>query len=133
MGLLGAGLALVGAGLVVCGRDGGVALAAGAVAAPAGEATGSGVVVSTTSLGDGRVVVCLVDAARQRLAVYVADTKRNRLKLVAVRDTSADWTLTDFNNDPPLPKDIQNRVEKWKETNPPAADVEGDKQPEGSP
>jgi hypothetical protein len=48
--------------------------------------------------------------------VYVADAKRSRLKLLAVRDIAADWALTDYNNDPPLPKDVRTRVEKWMET-----------------
>ena len=58
-------------------------------------------------------MICIVDAARQRLVVYLADAKRSRLKLLAVRDVSADWALTDYNNDPPLPKDVRARVEKW--------------------
>lgn len=132
LGMLGAGLALAGAGLLVSGRDGAMAFAANAIGGP-GEAAASGMVLSSTPLGENRVLICLVDTARQRLAVYTADAKRNRLKLLAVRDLSADWTLTDYNNDPPLPKEIQTRVEKWKETSQPAADPESGKQPEGTP
>ena len=69
------------------------------------------VVVAVTPMGDGSVLVCLVDRTKDRLAVYVADARRSRLKLLAVRDISADWALTDYNNDPPLPKDIRARVE----------------------
>ena len=69
------------------------------------------VVVAVTPMGDGSVLVCLVDRTKERLAVYVADARRSRLKLLAVRDISADWALTDYNNDPPLPKDIRARVE----------------------
>lgn len=81
----------------------------------AGQASGQGLVVSATPLGDNEVVICLVDTSRERMAVYVADGRRGRLKLLAVRDLSADWALTDYNNDPPLPKDIRTRVEKAAE------------------
>ena len=61
----------------------------------------------------------------------MADTRRSRLKLLAVRDISADWALSDYNNDPPLPKDVRARVEALKGTGRPAADAEEDKQPVG--
>jgi len=83
-----------------------------------------GLIVSTSPLGDSEVVICLVDKAQQRLAVYVADAKRSRLKLIAVRDIAADWALTDYNNDPPLPKDIRARVEKWQESARPTTGAE---------
>jgi len=84
-----------------------------------------GVVVSTTALGDNEAMICLLDTAQQRLAVYVADARRSRLRLLAVRDVSADMMLTDFNNDPPLPKDIRARVEKAPESARPAPGAEG--------
>ena len=58
--------------------------------------------------------------SRERMAVYVADGRRSRLKLLAVRDLSADWALTDYNNDPPLPKDVRARAEKTAESAAPA-------------
>ncbi len=79
--------------------------------AQAPGASAPGVLISSTPLGDGSVVVCLLDTVRQRLAVYQVEGKRGRLKLLAVRDISADWRLSDYNNDPPLPKDIRRRVE----------------------
>ncbi|MBM4017067.1 MAG: hypothetical protein FJ288_01860 [Planctomycetes bacterium] len=100
--------ALAGAGLVAAGRWD----AAAAAEARAGAAGGQGVVVSATPLGDNEVVICLVDTSRERLAVYVADARRSRLRLLAVRDLSADWALSDYNNDPPLPKDIRARAER---------------------
>jgi len=114
--MLGGGLALAGIGLVVSGRADSAVFAAGSV----GPADSPTVVVSVTALSGNEVVICLVDTARQRLAVYLADGKRSRLKLLAVRDIEADWALTDYNNDPPLPKDVRARVEKWKETAGPA-------------
>lgn len=118
--MLGGGLAVAGIGLAVSGRADSVAFAAGAV----GGADSPTVVVSVTALADNEVAICLVDTARQRLAVYLADGKRSRLKLLAVRDIEADWALTDYNNDPPLPKDVRARVEKWKETARPAGAAE---------
>jgi hypothetical protein len=70
------------------------------------------VVVSTAALPDGGVLVTVLDVSQQRLAMYQADVKRGRLKLLAVRDISADMALTDYNNDPPLPRDIRAQVEK---------------------
>jgi hypothetical protein len=98
----------------------------------AGQVTGQGVVVSATQLSDNEVVICLVDTSRERMAVYVADGRRGRLKLVAVRDISADWALTDYNNEAPLPKDIRARVEKAAESASPAKGAQ-DRKPEVSP
>jgi hypothetical protein len=98
----------------------------------AGQVTGQGLVVSATPLGDNEVVICLVDTSRDRMAVYLADGRRSRLKLLAVRDISADWALADYNNDPPLPKDIRARVEKAAEAALPAKGAQ-DRKPESSP
>jgi len=112
LGMLGAGMALLGIGLVVSGPSDSLALAAGVMGAmPSGDARAN-VVVSATPLGEREVVICLVDTVRQRLVVYLADGRRSRLKLLAARDISADWELSDWNNDPPLPSDIRARVGK---------------------
>jgi len=92
----------------------------------------SGVIISTASLGDGGAMVTLVDVARQRMVMYVADAKRSRLKLLAARDISADWALVDFNNDPPLPKDIRARTEKTSETPRPPAAPAAEEKPGGA-
>jgi hypothetical protein len=112
---VGVGLSLVGLGLAVSGRSDGVAWAEAAREQAAAQAGAPGALVSTTALSDSEVMICVVDTARQRLAVYVADAKKSRLRLLAVRDISADWALTDWNNDPPLPKDVRARVEKGAE------------------
>ncbi len=105
-------VATLGVGLVFGDRpDAAVWAAAVAEGAEAGE-----VLLSATPLGEDRVVVCLVHTGRNRLMVYQADAKRSRLRLLAVRDISADWFLDDYNNDAPLPRDIRQRVEKWKES-----------------
>lgn len=111
LGLVGAGLVLVGAGLVLSGRGASSPFDAAALGAMAGGGA-SGVLVSATPLGDNEVVICLVDTERQRLVVYLADGKRSRMRLLAARDIAADWSLTDYNNDPPLPKDVRARAEK---------------------
>jgi hypothetical protein len=121
-------VALVGAGLMFSGRADPAAFAE----VRAGQVTGQGLVVSATPLGDNEVVICLVDTSRERMAVYLADGRRSRLKLLAVRDISADWALTDYNNDPPLPKDIRARVEKAAEAALPAKGAP-DRKPESSP
>jgi len=108
---LGVGLALLGVGIAVGSRGNTAVWAALTEPPPPGET-----LLSATPLGGDRIVVCLLDTRRDRLMVYLADGKRSRLKLLAVRDISADWALSDYNNDPPLPKDIRQRVEKWKET-----------------
>jgi len=130
--MLGAGAALLGIGWAVWGRSDSPAFAAGAiVGVPSGDEAAN-VVVSTTALGEREVVICLADMARQRLAVYLADGRRSRLKLLAVRDISADWELTDWNNDPPLPSEIRARLKKPN----PAAGAAGakiDTKPEDKP
>ena len=103
---------LLGLGLVLGDRPDAAAWAARLAE---GGAAGD-VLLSATPLGDDRVVVCLLNTSRDRLMVYLADGKRSRLRLLAVRDISADWALSDYNNDAPLPRDIRQRVEKWKES-----------------
>ena len=121
-------MAIAGAGLIVSGRADPAAFAE----VRAGQVTGRGLVVSATPLGDNEVVICLVDTSRERMAVYLADGRRSRLKLLAVRDISADWALTDYNNDPPLPKDIRARAEKAVESASPAKGAQ-ERKPEVSP
>jgi len=132
-GLLGMGLALVGVGLMGSRGAGSAAFAEMGGGGIAPSSSSRDVVVSTAALSDGSVLVCLVDTSRQRLVVYLADVKRSRLKLLAVRDMEADWALTDYNNDPPLPKDVRARVEKWAESVRPATSAESEKSPEGRP
>jgi hypothetical protein len=121
-------VAIAGAGLIVPGRG-----ARGDLpGARPGQVTGQGLVVSATPLGDNEVMICLVDTSRERMAVYLADGRRSRLKLLAVRDISADWALTDYNNDPPLPKDIRARAEKAVESASPTKGAQ-ERKPEVSP
>ncbi len=105
---LGAAAGLIALGMVLAPRS------EDAVWAAAPPASSEGVLLSATPLGGDRALVCLVDTGRQRLLVYLADGGRNRLRLLAVRDISADWNLTDYNNDRPYPKDIRQSVEKWR-------------------
>ena len=125
MGVFGVGLACLGVGLTASSDSGSAARAQPATArrgepgttwaAALAPAAGPNVIVSATPMGDSSVVICVVDTAKERLAVYVADARRSRLKLLAVRDISADWALTDYNNDPPLPKDVRARIESLTE------------------
>jgi hypothetical protein len=87
------------------------ALAGAPVAEPGVRRAAPDVVVSSTAMPDGEVVITVLDAASQRLVVYAADSKRSRLKLLAVRDISADMLLTDYNNDKPLPREIRAILE----------------------
>ncbi len=116
---LGTAVVLLGLGIAVGSREHAAVWAARTEAPAPGET-----LLSATTMGGDRVLVCLLDTGRDRLMVYLADGKRSRLKLLAVRDISADWALSDYNNDPPLPRDIRQRVEKWKETADDAADRE---------
>ena len=124
LGLTGA---LVGAGLALSALAGSPAAVEPFVRPAPGN-----VVVSTTALADGGVMVTVLDVAQQRLAMYQADVRRGRLKLLAVRDISADMALMDYNNDPPLPRDIRARVEKGADAlkPPPAPDA---KEPSAAP
>ena len=123
MGSLVVALALCGAGIALSGQGG--------PPAPA-DTAGRSLLQSATPLGDGEVIITLVDTSQQRLAVYMVDAKRGRLRLLAVRDIAADWALTDYNNDPPLPKDVRARLEKQLETGRSAAPAEGLK-PQANP
>ena len=115
MGVLGVGLACLGVGLSVSSDVGSSARAQTTLPVALASAASENVIVSAAPMGDSSVVICVVDTAKERLAVYVADARRSRLKLLAVRDISADWALTDYNNDPPLPKDVRARLESVTE------------------
>lgn len=125
------GLALLGMGLAQSGRTGAVALGEVPFAPGPGQPMPN-ITVSATALGDNEAVICLVDRLRDRLLVYLADAKRSRLKLLAARDISADWLLADWNNDPPLPKEIRAMAEKATEPAKPAGATSNPK-PETSP
>ena len=73
------------------------------------------IVIYMSPLDGRRSAICLVDAERNRLAIYQMDFGRQRLKLVAVRDFTADLGLDDYNNEAPLPKDIRAWLEGKKE------------------
>jgi len=122
--VLGAGLGALGLGLAV-GRP----ADSFAWAAVPAEGEAPHVAISATPVGDDKVVVCLVDTVRDQLMVYLADGKRTRLKLLAVRDISADWALSDYNNDPPLPKDIRQRVEAFRGSAEPPEEISAPKPP----
>jgi len=130
LALAGFGLAVAAVSLWVADRSGGTAWAQDLGMPAAGT---PGVVVSATPFGDSEVMICVFDGVRQRLAVYVADARRTRLKLLAVRDVSADWALTDYNNDAPLPKDVRARVEQWKESGGNKTVEERTQEPEPAP
>jgi hypothetical protein len=115
VGLSAVGLIGLGVGLMASSDSGSAARAQTAGLVALAPASGPNVIVSATPMGDSSVVICVVDTAKERLAVYVADARRSRLKLLAVRDISADWALTDYNNDPPLPKDVRARIESLTE------------------
>jgi hypothetical protein len=125
--MLGAGLGALGVGLAVSGRSGDEAWAASAAQEALSAPGNAGALVSTSVLSDSEVVICIVVPQRHRLAVYVADAKKGRLRMLAVRDISADWTLADWNNDPPLPKDVRARVDKLLESGKPDPGAGGDK------
>jgi hypothetical protein len=130
-GLVGGALVLLGAGVAFWIGLGSAPQAVAAVASSPGIGPAGSVVVSATSMPDNRVVICLLDASRDRLLIYLADASRSRLRLLAVRDISADWALSDYNNDAPLPKDIRARVEKGGAVD--AGPGAGAKSPESAP
>lgn len=112
VGLAGAALALAVVGFATHARP-----ESSLYAAAMSRANGSSeVVVTATPIGDGKVVVCLLDTRRERLALYEAG--RRRMRLLAVRDVSADLMLSDYNNEPPLPEDIRQRVRQGAEIEP---------------
>jgi parvulin-like peptidyl-prolyl isomerase len=106
LGAMGLAAGLVGAGLALTARAG------APMGMPSARPAANGVIVSSTALGDSEISITILDVAQQRIAVYLADAKRSRLKLLAVRDISADMALTDYNNEGLLPKDIRARLEK---------------------
>jgi hypothetical protein len=125
--VLGVGLGALGVGLATSARSGGEAWAAAAAHEALGAPGNAGALVSTAVLSDSEVVICIADPQRHRLAVYVADAKKSRLRMLAVRDIAADWALTDWNNDPPLPKDVRARVDKFLESGKADPGTGGDK------
>jgi hypothetical protein len=77
-----------------------------------GAATGSRFTMTTGPLGgsSNASVVYIVDSQTMRLLAYSIDPGTKMLKLMAVRDISADARMTYYNNDKPLPEDVRSRV-----------------------
>jgi hypothetical protein len=130
--LLAAGLGLA-AGLTVAGLTLSASAGSPAPAEAAVRRAASDCVVSSTAMPDGEVAITLLDLASQRLVVYVADAKRSRLKLLAVRDISSDMLLTDYNNDKPLPREIKALLENKGAESPKSAPVPDGRLPAAVP
>ena len=81
--------------------------ATGAVAA-----SGSELIVVPTALGENGQMLTVVDPRRQVMAVYHIDLKTGKIALKSVRKIQWDLQITDFNNENPLPQEIQSRLEQ---------------------
>ncbi|MGN6369570.1 MAG: hypothetical protein ACTHN5_15030 [Phycisphaerae bacterium] len=86
--------------------------AAFAQASPgAGQPLGArGIYMMPAQLGNNAWGVYLMDVDSQTISVYRALPETNRFRLMAVRSFKNDRFLENFNNEAPLPKDVEKMV-----------------------
>jgi hypothetical protein len=79
---------------------------------PPHAAAGTELIVVPMSLGDRGQMLTVVDPRQRVLSVYHIDAATGKIALKSVRKIEWDLQITDFNNDKPLPKEIQSSLEQ---------------------
>lgn len=67
--------------------------------------TGSWIV--TSAVGENRQQIVIADPIQQSLAVYHVDLSTGRIALKSVRHVRFDLLMTEFNTDPPSPRELE--------------------------
>jgi hypothetical protein len=77
---------------------------------------GSELIVVPTMLPDGKTqILTVVDPRQQAMSVYRIDLSSGKIALQSVRNIHWDLQITYFNNEPPLPRDIQSSLEQLQQ------------------
>lgn len=63
--------------------------------------------IVTSSVGDNRQQIVIADPIQQSLAVYHVDLSTGRIALKSVRHVRFDLLMTEFNTDPPSPRELE--------------------------
>jgi hypothetical protein len=105
----------------------GLVMAAAAMAEPRGEfvpqrgmqatsapsaTAGTELIVTPTTLGDKVQMLTVVDPRQRVLCVYHIDMATGKIALKSVRNIQWDLQINDFNNQDPLPQQIQSQLER---------------------
>jgi len=63
--------------------------------------------IVTSAVGDNRQQIVIADPIQQSLAVYHVDLSTGRIALKSVRHVRFDLLMTEFNTDPPSPRELE--------------------------
>jgi len=81
---------------------------------PAGVVHGAGgeLIVVPFGLPEKGLMLSVIDPHRRVMSVYHLDPGTGKIALKSVRDFHWDLQMTDFNNEAPLPQEIQSLLEQ---------------------
>jgi hypothetical protein len=79
--------------------------------APATTASGADLIVLSAMLGEKGQMLTVVDPRQQVICVYHIDLNSGKIALKSARKITWDLQITDFNNEIPMPREIQSRSE----------------------
>lgn len=105
--------ALMGAGLVILAV--GLFDAHGQVVAPrmpAPPTAGGDLIAMPTPMGEKGQMLTVIDPKQQTIGVYWIEMPSGKISLRSVRNIHYDLQMTDFNGDPPLPREIRLQLEQ---------------------
>jgi hypothetical protein len=100
--LLGAGLVLLAAGMPEIPR---------VQANPPASGFSSDLITLSTTLGDHRQQLTLIDPRQRSMAVYQVDSATGEVALKSVRNFHWDLQMSEFNCTAPLPREIRSQLE----------------------
>jgi hypothetical protein len=107
------GLGLMAAAVVAVAEQRGEVYAQRATAPPVpGAVAGSELIVVPTSLGERGQMLTVIDPRQRVLCVYHIDLPSGKIALKSVRNIQWDLQVTDLNNEPLRPLEIQSMLEK---------------------
>ncbi|MCE5268572.1 MAG: hypothetical protein LLG00_11870 [Planctomycetaceae bacterium] len=74
--------------------------------------SGTELIVASLPLGEKGQLLTVVDPRQRALSVYHIDALSGKIALKSVRNIQWDLRITDFNNEKPLPQEIQQSLDQ---------------------
>lgn len=103
-------VALAAAALSTFGRNDQAMAQQHGAALPAGS--GDDLIVVSMASGEKGQVLSIVDPRQRTLCVYRIDPVTGKIALKSARNLNWDLRISHYNNDPPLPQEIQSLLEQ---------------------
>jgi hypothetical protein len=100
------------AGIGLAAATGGALEVGGNAPAPSRPVMGGGdIIVIPFGLPEKGPLLSVIDPRQRVLSVYRLDPASGKIALKSVRNLRWDLQMNDFNNEPPLPREIQSLIE----------------------